>query len=248
MCCNAAAHSSKKGAINIQLLKIFYFSFPASPKVQPCHFHTSCSLLLFVGKGEVQIIGAWDYRQPQDTACSVVQEDLSGCGGSWGGARSSRSMTQPLQATSMWNIDGLLPVLQTSAPEGSSTPGPVPGFAAMPWERLGVAEPSRAPSSVPPPPAASLHGWTLERCQSLVGGRGDLEKHSSSSFSWTQALFSPPVKGRNTSGTSERPPPSHSGLSSRSNFGFMFSSTWIDVCFCGRDPSCSVWQVLESIS
>lgn len=40
----------------------------------------------------------------------------------------------------------------------------------------------------------------------------------------------------------------HSGLSSRSNFGFMFSSTWIDVCFCGRDPSCSVWQVLESIS
>lgn len=79
MCCNAAAHSSKKGAINIQLLKIFYFSFPASPKeVQPCHFHTSCSLLLFVGKGEVQIIGAWDYRQPQDTACSVVQEGFVG--------------------------------------------------------------------------------------------------------------------------------------------------------------------------
>lgn len=32
----------------------------------------------------------------------------------------------------------------------------------------------------------------------------------------------------------------HSGLSSRSNFGFVFFSTCIDLCFCGRDPSCSV--------
>lgn len=213
--------------------------------MQPCHFHTSCNPLLFVGKGEVLGLGL----QAASGHCLLrstrgICRDAEGAGEVPGhpGQRLNHCKQPPCEILMgscpcyRWQLLKAVPpldlgqALQRCHERGLGWLSPVEHRALCHHHRL---------------PHAMDGPW---RDVSLWWEGEGIWRSTAAAVSAGLRHYLLPQLREGILQVHLRDHHPHSGLSSRSNFGFIFFSTWIDVCFCGRDPSCSVWQVLYSIS